>query len=203
MLAQLFFAFRISKFAKKWVALVIGALSVAQLGFGLATYILGRISSKPIHLPVIAWVASLILCDGLITIVMIYLLRSNRTGFSRTDRAVGILIRYTVLSGLAASATAVLVLFSYHSYDSLHVVPVCFTQMLGAVSAITVLANLHGRRRVRRCFDVGTGTDEVPSIHFSQIATRVKEEALRAIHGNGSTGVATPISVQEHEVQPA
>jgi len=34
-LAQLFFAFRISKMAKRWVALVIVAISVVQLGFGL------------------------------------------------------------------------------------------------------------------------------------------------------------------------
>src|SRR5258708_17074817 len=66
-------------------------------------------------------------------------------------------------------------------------------QILGTVSTITVLAqlvssvlltlelnlpaSLHARECVRRCFDLRTGDDSPPSIHLSQISTRVRQPA--------------------------
>jgi len=104
---------------------------------------------------------------------------------------------YTVYLGLAALVAAILVLLSV---GPLLYPPGYRTQMLGIVSTITVLANLHGRNRVKRCFDLRTGNDDLPSIHLSQIPTRIKEEAQRAIPGRPTAGICIS---EEHEISSA
>jgi len=152
----------------------------------------------PNQVPVFGWCASQVFCDALITATMLYLLYHNRTGFTRTDQAVGLLIRYTVYSGLTALVIAILGLLSYPSYHGFHAIPVFATLPLGSISTITVLANLHARQRVRRCFEPKTRGYNIPLTPLPQIPSTtnlMNEEPLQSRLlgvGEGTSGGYAP-----------
>jgi len=179
-----FFAGRIKKMTKTpWPALLVLCGSLSTLVFGLYIGILGirrfrgTTSSYGDRGIIIGWCLSQAVTDLIIAGMMIFLLLRIRTGFSRTNRALSLMVTYAINSGLTTSLLAVASLILYCTYPHYpHFVYQSCTVSLGAVYTVTLLANLHARERVRARLRPKPGEAIHQSIHLSRLPMRVHRE---------------------------
>ncbi|KAI0771217.1 hypothetical protein BD413DRAFT_65351 [Trametes elegans] len=118
-LVQLFFAWRVKVLTSNWYAVVLIALcAVAQFCGGLGTSIaIGMVPQfthfQEFQVVVIIWLAFSAVADTLITISLVWHLRTHRTGMPVTDDIINKIIRLTMQTGLLTALCAIidLVLF--------------------------------------------------------------------------------------------
>ncbi|KAF8336892.1 uncharacterized protein EI90DRAFT_83086 [Cantharellus anzutake] len=198
-LVQSFFSWRIRKMTNVWVALPVMMTSLLQLG----VYIVGNLHPQVYSLPnwnrtpVVGLCAAQATADTLIAAIMIVLLRRSRTGFGRTDRAIGILVRYAIHTGAVTSVLALIILIAFVVYDGFHFMHIWFSVSLGGVYTITLLANLHARSHVRQYLVQGPIENAGQSIHLSKLPARIKGRILHAIPLN------MPSSIKSSEPSPS
>ncbi|KAJ7739501.1 hypothetical protein B0H14DRAFT_2990829, partial [Mycena olivaceomarginata] len=119
-LVQMFYAFRIWTLSNKspWLPGVIIFCTFAELSFAIAYTVeslqaLGfklQTRAVPFSLAALTFETA---CNILISGSMVYLLARNRTGFSKTNRAVNMLIAYMLNSGLLVAIFAVSCLVTF------------------------------------------------------------------------------------------
>ncbi|KAJ7158377.1 hypothetical protein C8R43DRAFT_995787 [Mycena crocata] len=118
-LVQMFFAWRVKTVTGNiWLAILVSTCALVGLAGGLATsvnVILTPVFKDFIHFKsaVIVWLAAECVGDILITIILVYHLKSNKTGLEGSDILLDRIIRLTMQTGLATSlcATIDLILF--------------------------------------------------------------------------------------------
>jgi len=168
--------------------------SLCTLAFGLGAAILGSIygwvftSQHLTHIFMIGWCTSQMVTNILIAAAMITFLLRSFTGFSRTDRAIILLLTYAISTGLVTSLWSVVLLVSFLTYNhGLPFVHVCFLMPLGAVYTITLLANLHVRSLATACLAPMPGEGLDQSIHPSRLPTKVKVGMFRRLEAGNSS----------------
>ncbi|KAF8158413.1 hypothetical protein B0H34DRAFT_655941, partial [Crassisporium funariophilum] len=109
---QSFFAWRTFALTKKWYwPVLIIAIAIASAVGGILTPV--EFVKRPTFAtviqtkgPIILWLASGVVCDILITGVLVWYLHQHKTGFPRSDMIVDRIIRLTVQTGMLTSTLA-------------------------------------------------------------------------------------------------
>ncbi|KAF8149655.1 hypothetical protein K438DRAFT_1988796 [Mycena galopus ATCC 62051] len=156
-IAQCLFAWQIWGVSRNTIAIgVILLLSLTSFGLGIfVSYHIGRftqlasLATRTIKIVTATIEGTSALCDILITITLIYELRSKRvTGISTTERMIDILIRYIIARGILTAITQIVYLavnlaFPHQVYWQ------PLRQLLGKLYVNSVLASLNLRQSVR------------------------------------------------------
>ncbi|EIN13343.1 hypothetical protein PUNSTDRAFT_129031 [Punctularia strigosozonata HHB-11173 SS5] len=115
---QIFFAHRVYKLSNMrnwWTPLLICVLAVAQLaaaiGFTVRGLAFPKFADTDVNMP---WTASAlsvdITCDMVISFAMVFYLNRNRTQFAKTNKAINMLMTYSLNTGLLTTIFAAITL---------------------------------------------------------------------------------------------
>ncbi|CEL60475.1 hypothetical protein RSOLAG1IB_09668 [Rhizoctonia solani AG-1 IB] len=160
-LVQAYFAHRAWKFARQVrsslisprvtqvIGVFIGALSMAQLAFGMAYFsstwrFRNFNDGRSYRWMAIAWLGSAAVCDTLIVYMLSRALLAQRTGFERTDAIINKILLYTINTGSFTGIVAIIALVLCWSMPNFVYLGPTF--MLGTLYIITLLANLNARK---------------------------------------------------------
>ncbi|KAJ7211472.1 hypothetical protein C8J57DRAFT_1605944 [Mycena rebaudengoi] len=207
-LVQMLYILRVYRLGKKmWIALVLGALSLAQLAFGLREAILVQIYPSTncylvlwedllttntllsLHKPTgqIAGSGTLVataLCDIGISLGLWFYLHRGRTGFAKTEKMIDKLILYMVNLGLLTSVASLLTLILFlvmpHSFAF-----VALTIIRSRLYSNALLAALNYRDAVRTALH-GDMT------HTSNFFQEVELDGMRSYNKGNVTLVLSP-----------
>ncbi|KAK0213570.1 hypothetical protein IW262DRAFT_316584 [Armillaria fumosa] len=155
-MVQTFYVWRIYNLTKNiWICILIEAVAVAQCVlayyYGIAVSVQGLGVSKLVGLtPVVStWLAGGVVCDVLITTVIVYVLwRANsQSTFKHTTNAVTKIIRFTVETGLLTSMAAVVELVLWLVQPRYYVHFIGFL-VLGKLYSNALVATLNSRALV-------------------------------------------------------
>ncbi|KAJ7175970.1 hypothetical protein C8R46DRAFT_1189106, partial [Mycena filopes] len=149
-LVQGFFAWRVKVLTNNdpYLYLIIVGCAIAGLFAGIATTVYAFIVpafikfqiAKPF---VVVWLASDVLADGAITVILSLHLRRRKTGFKSTNLLVDRIIRMTVHTGLITSVCATLDLILYLANPTgLHLI---FNFPLGKLYTNSLISSLNHR----------------------------------------------------------
>lgn len=146
---QIFYAWRIARLTgRTWVGAIIVAAAFAQLGAGIGGSI-GFTVVKDFNLfprfktTVIVWLGLSAVTDVTITTLLVWYLRTHRTGFPTTDSVIARLVRLTIQSGLITTVCAVADLVTFLCLDdNLHIF---FQLLLCKMYSTTLMATLNAR----------------------------------------------------------
>ncbi|KAJ7248793.1 hypothetical protein C8J57DRAFT_1240207 [Mycena rebaudengoi] len=168
-----------------WVALVLGALSLAQLV--LLEDLFTKNTLFALHKPTsqmatTGTLTSTTLCDVGISLCLWFYLHRGRTGFAKTEKMIGKLILYMVNLGLLTSVASLLTLILFlvmpHSFAF-----VALTLIRSRLYCNAMLAALNYREAVRTALHGG--------IHTSNIFQEVGLDGIRS-YNKGSFSPAQP-----------
>ncbi|KDR74663.1 hypothetical protein GALMADRAFT_141018 [Galerina marginata CBS 339.88] len=153
---QLFYAYRIFRLSgRNYLILgIIVILALGALGMCSAVVILGLTADTNFaKLSSMSWLVQAWLCvdgacDILIAVFQVYYLYRNRCGVPSTTRFMNTLILYLISTGLL---TSILVMFELISFAVLgfNFAHVFLSYQMGAIHAMSFLANLDARRNMR------------------------------------------------------
>ncbi|PBK71633.1 hypothetical protein ARMSODRAFT_1016642 [Armillaria solidipes] len=155
-MVQTFYVWRIYNLTKNiWICIFIEVVAVAQCVlayyYGIVVSVQGLGVSKLVGLtPVVStWLAGGVVCDVLITFVIVYVLwRANsQSTFSQTTNAVTKIIRFTVETGLLTSMAAVVELVLWLVQPRYYVHFIGFL-VLGKLYSNALVATLNSRALV-------------------------------------------------------
>ncbi|KZT18209.1 hypothetical protein NEOLEDRAFT_1184483 [Neolentinus lepideus HHB14362 ss-1] len=123
-IVQFFFSWRIQTITKaKFLSVIIYILAVVQMLGALGTSIGGVIVHQFVLLERVKsvsliWLFGSVATDALITIALVWYLRSNRTGFAATDDLVTKIMRSTVQTGALTTTFAIATAVAYLVSDA-------------------------------------------------------------------------------------
>ncbi|KZW01618.1 hypothetical protein EXIGLDRAFT_760543 [Exidia glandulosa HHB12029] len=174
--SQLFYSWRLHKLAKNWfITILTMALALLSLAgaFGIGV-ILGSISaygeSYKYKTYAIIWLVSATVCDILISIVLVLLLRSKKSGIRATDDTIDMIISLTVRTGLVTALTAIFELIAYLGFTT-NGAHLAFGLILAKLYVNMVLSSLNSRRTMGTSSERGQGGPDAFSL--SNVNTRV------------------------------
>ncbi|KAH9834525.1 uncharacterized protein C8Q71DRAFT_145752 [Rhodofomes roseus] len=161
-MAQLFFAYRLYKFNNKnlWLPITICSFSIAQLGCSFAYTVVGYNnhyfdSSPKATAYVAAALVADIVCDSMIAASTIYILHMGRTGFSKTNRVINLLIAYALNTCLLTTVfTAICLIIWYTSTDTL--IYSIFYFILVRLYSCSIVSTLNTRDGMKHFLDSGS-----------------------------------------------
>ncbi|KAG6917769.1 hypothetical protein DXG01_001174 [Tephrocybe rancida] len=189
---QAYYARRTYLLTQSWLLFLLTlSLAIGQLGFGLATM------SEAFHLVVLAkfpsvtwiavtWLSFAAACDFLITIIQVVYLHRHRSGIAATNKIVKILSLYIMSTGLLTSVVALLELTTFATLG-FNFVHVFLSHVMGAIYAVSFIANLDSRRTVRMA-----KTDPVT---LSQSVTTQGDHSLNIMFRKGQVKVQSHTNV--------
>lgn len=149
---QLFFARRIWILTKNWalVALVVVISLTSGICGILTAFEVGRtpyfVDFRNFEAVVTTWLASSVICDALITFLLVHYLRKHKTGFQRSDMLLDRIIRLTVQTGFITMVIAALDLACYIAFPTgLHLL---FSFPLSKLYTNSLMSSLNSRHKV-------------------------------------------------------
>ncbi|ETW75681.1 hypothetical protein HETIRDRAFT_412107 [Heterobasidion irregulare TC 32-1] len=152
MSVQTFFAWRVKVLTGQgWMMVAITFLSVVSSLAAMAIFFVAAIlipsptvSAAQIFRPVvITWLVGSALADTLISAVLVFHLRQNRSAFSTTNDAINRIIRLTVQTGVITSVWAIIDLGVYLGDSTAH--HVIFNLSLAKLYSNSLLSSLNSR----------------------------------------------------------
>jgi len=164
---QTFFAHRVySLSADLYLGVFVEVLVLVQFGFGAATSVASNIVTtfealdKDWMWLVVSWLAMQAIADVAIATCMCLLLRRRRTGFQKTDSVINRMVLYTISTGLVTSILSCILLglFAKYGFD-FTVCAICMP--LAGFYSITMLANLHTRKKLQATLDAPIPPDQI------------------------------------------
>ncbi|KAL0566771.1 hypothetical protein V5O48_015234 [Marasmius crinis-equi] len=166
---QFFYAWRIWIIGRSiYVPIVIGILSLAQLGGGIGT----GVNAVRIHFwtklnaqnqaATTVWLGGTAACDTLVTLTMFYLLSKSKSDFRSTNALLVKFIRLTVETGLVTTTFALLdLIFFLVSKENYHLTP---SIALSKLYSNSLMVLLNARIRILNGRPIGfTTTDQTLS----------------------------------------
>ncbi|KAF9506669.1 hypothetical protein BS47DRAFT_389140 [Hydnum rufescens UP504] len=155
---QTFFVYRVySLSANPYLGALVQVLVLLQFGFGIAA---GAKLNMTRDIEVmhrrnmwvaISWMTIQAVVDILIATWLCLVLRHRRTGFQKTDSVINRMIMYSISTGLVTSVLSCILLGMVVKYGLN--VSIIIGMPLGGFYSITILANLHMRKRLRARLD--------------------------------------------------
>ncbi|KAH6917759.1 hypothetical protein BKA70DRAFT_1213822 [Coprinopsis sp. MPI-PUGE-AT-0042] len=152
---QLFFAWRVHILTQKWKhvsTVLVGLVTLTSLTSGVAGIITAweicrypNFDSAQKHRAgVCTWLAATVVCDALITMILVTALHKQKTGFKRTDLVVDRVIKLIMHTGLLTMVVAILDLaFLLISPSGLHLL---FNYPLSKLYTTSMMSSLNFRR---------------------------------------------------------
>ncbi|KAH9933207.1 uncharacterized protein BXZ73DRAFT_101169 [Epithele typhae] len=203
-LVQLFFAWRVKVLTHSTLAVVvIAACAVCQFLGGLGTSIaVGMIPEfvqfQKFEVIVIIWLAFSAVADCLITVALVWHLRSHKTGFATTDDLVNRIIRLTVQTGLITALCALIDLILFlASPTGLHLT---FNLPLSKLYTNSLMSSLNSRSGWKYG---NNGSGDSSSDDMNRVERGVRHLAVRGESGRRVSQM-TPnqvyIDVESHEM---
>ncbi|TFK35590.1 hypothetical protein BDQ12DRAFT_668460 [Crucibulum laeve] len=187
MLIQIFFAWRIWVLKNDKVGYIITGIIIAiamlQCSSSIAVTVkyiqIGRVPSRfaELTMPSTLWLSGSLVCDTLISVVMVYLLKQSKkkAPFKASETMVNTLIVITIETGAITAVFALLemIFFLKNPENFLHI---CFLYILGRLFSNVLLAVLNGRDRIRHSgqinrFTAHGNTPQDQDISFSTFYT--------------------------------
>jgi len=164
---QLFLGYRIKVLSRRWSWFILVAfMSLAQTAVGLAGSIVAISLNSPNnfhYLKPIAdtWNTCAIVTDVIITALLFYYLRKNKTGFYRTDSVLQDLIRLAIETASlgAACCVADVIVFNVRSKTNLYFI---FTLLQGRIYTNTLFLTLNSRVGFRQAMIDNKAHDYTP-----------------------------------------
>ncbi|KAF8339649.1 uncharacterized protein EI90DRAFT_2265058 [Cantharellus anzutake] len=216
---QMYYAYRLYRLSNSsWLSILVVMLTLAQFGLALAVCLKSNLTHQieqtvtPLRPLILSWLLIEAVVDTLIAASMWYFLSRQRTGFRETDSAITILTVYAINTGVVTTILAMTVMFAFAFYGY-HFIHMAFVLSLGAVYAVSLLANLHSRSIVRERLKPNNRT-RARSIHFSRLPERIRDRISQAVKGkspatasgvnDAMTAVPPVIEVQNtatHEIE--
>ncbi|KAF9024656.1 hypothetical protein BDZ89DRAFT_1068919 [Hymenopellis radicata] len=179
---QLFLANRIRRFSNSWI--LFGALVVLILGpavMGCLTSVqlqsLSSLSDRDTARKVgYAWLALNVGCDTILSSLMIFYLRRQKSGFARTNKIISRYVQLAIQSALPVTLSAITILsLGITMVESNMHTP--FTLCLGRFYTITLLTTLNARLDIRE-YDKSYNLN---SINLSAIDRRARQDVSIAV----------------------
>ncbi|CAE6462136.1 unnamed protein product [Rhizoctonia solani] len=157
------------------LGIIVGLLSFAGLGFGLAsfalTWVVGRFSRFIEYRWLVGgWLGAAAVCDILIVYMLSHALMTQRTGFGRTDALINKILWYTINTGLLTSLIAITDLITFCTMDNM--IHLGFNFVLGKLYTNTLLATLNAR-----------DTEPTNIVHVEEGSYNLKDRQQNASHG--------------------
>ncbi|KAM5537064.1 hypothetical protein V8D89_009210 [Ganoderma adspersum] len=164
-----------------------GSIAFAAKGFGLSSFTQLSEISDILYLSL----GSGVVADVLIAGSMCVLLARRRTGFSRTDSVVRVLMMYSINTGALTSLCALLTLLTYAAMPD-NFVFMAFYFVLPKLFLNSLLATLNARRPLR---ETNSGGDMV-SIPLSNTTNSRLSFSGRPQYSHSHTGHDDPLSLR-------
>jgi len=128
------------------------------MGSGIGAFMVKSIDDFPKLQPVaIVWFVGSIMCDALITIIMVVILSRSRTGFRETDTLITKIIRSVVETGLSTTTIVILdaIFFFRLPLTNMHL---CVVMIAGKTYSNSMLYTLNTRTSIRKGSSNGNTT---------------------------------------------
>jgi len=196
---QTFFAHRVhSLSANLYLGVLVQVLVLVQFGFGVATGVIMNMildfeaRFKEYRWVAMSWTTIRAVADIVIATCMCLVLRHRRTGFQKTNSAINRMILHTINTGLVTSVLSCIHLAMFSRYG-LRFTALTIALPLNGFYSVTMLANLHVRKRLRARLE----TSSLEMIN-SSMKVRIRRKAEG--RGNEEKLQATVINITREVV---
>lgn len=187
-LVQFFFAYRVYCLSKKRIVIpaLVCLLSLGQLscafGFTITSFHLRSFANSHSDIPwTTASISAEVACDALITGLMIYYLRKGRTQFQKTNRAINLLITYSLNTSLLTTVFAVTTLITFMAlHESLAYAAFFF--ILVRLYSCSFMSTLNSRSIVRQQLN-GKDDEVITLSKFAAAEAQASQSRDKAVGG--------------------
>ncbi|EUC55751.1 transmembrane protein, putative, partial [Rhizoctonia solani AG-3 Rhs1AP] len=196
---QGFFAIRAWRLVNKSypVLLIIGAFALTAFGGGIAVKVMftgfgSTLRAGDVKVPAYIWLFCTVVADLTITIIILFFIVKNRTGWSGTDNILTRLARMTFESQLPPTLIAIGLAIEYTiKYDSFVAIP--FICVQAKFYGISLVHTLNGRVHLKRG---NTSGGENSSAQHSSKISRTQQKNTNPYYLNASRKENTTIQVE-------